>query len=139
MDITSSKPGTLIGIRQLRTGSSPQYEYSEPQITLMRRGSKDWSFTFNSCSVVINLTDGPTLPTQTYMLTPFKVIEENKGVTLEILKLHKTLLDTLYPGGIGPIAQEGTAELVLKGLDKNENSFELPITVPLAFQTSPEP
>lgn len=155
MDVKSSEEGRFPGIRQ-STGTENNvpfilYTYVEPVVTLQTLDGFP-AINFTSFTSSVTLSDGTVLPTKTYPINRGTVDPSTLGtgvpvaggppiiippldISLPIISGDRDLQNVVYPGNNAPRVRDGRASVVLYGTDLNGHSIELPLSVPLSFES----
>lgn len=149
MDVTSSEEGRFPGIRQSIGNENNVpfilYTYVEPVVTLQTQAGYP-AVNFTRFTSSITLSDGTILPTKTYPINKGTIdpntlaggstaIIPNLEVQLPIISADRDLQNVVYPGNNAPRVRDGRASVVLFGTDLNGHSIELPLSVPLSFES----
>jgi hypothetical protein len=143
LDVNSSEEGRFVGIRQ----SSQQeglntfivYTYAEPIVRIEARAGFP-VVNFKRFTSRVTLSDGTVIPTKEYPLsigmlssaTDATIISE---VRFPILSADRDIQNVVYPGNNAPRVLDGRAEIVLYGRDANGYDVQIPLSVPLAFES----
>lgn len=138
LDVSSSEEGRFVGIRQEAQQVNNQtvliYTYVEPVVKLeVLAGYPNVSFTgFTS---KITLADGTQLPSKQYPLSKGTSQPGEFSVQFPIMSSDRDLQNVVFAGNNAPRVRDGSASIVLSGTDLNGNSVQVPLTVPLSFES----
>jgi len=153
MDVTSSIEGRFIGIRQSAETQGTQsfiiYTYSEPVVKIQVLDGFP-AVNFNRFTANITLADGTVMPQKDYPLSkgtgqnlapvpgqPVVALPPQElDIQFPILSSDRDLQSVVFPGNNAPRVRDGRAEIVLFGKDLNGNDIQVPLSVPLAFEST---
>lgn len=139
LDVSSSEEGRFVGIRQSATKEAENtfiiYTYAEPVLRLESRTGFP-VVNFNRFTARISLADGTNLPAKEYPLTKGSVEGQEISIQFPIMSADRDVQNVVFPGNNAPRVRDGRAEIVLYGVDVNGNNIEIPVSVPLSFEST---
>lgn len=138
LDVQSSVSDRFVGIRQSTETVNNQpvivYSYVEPVVKLeLLPGYPDVNF--SRFSSKITLSDGTQLPTKEYPLSKGTSGSGTLSIQFPIMSADHDLQNVVFPGNNAPRVRDGVASLILYGKDTNGNNIQVPLTVPLSFES----
>jgi len=138
LDVSSSETGRFVGIRQEIKQVNNQnvlvYTYAEPVVKLELLAGYP-NVTFSSFSSKIPLADGTQLPTKTYPLSKGTSGAGEISIQFPIMSSDRDLQNVVFAGDNAPRVRDGSASVVLLGTDVNGNRIQVPLTVPISFES----
>jgi len=138
LEVKSSQGEEFVGIKQSRGEEDGVpfilYTYIEPVISLENRAGFP-EINFKRFSAKVTLSDGTVLPTKEFSLIKVLPAGGVADIQFPIMSVDSDIQNVVYPGNNAPRVRDGFVDLILFGTDLNGYEIQIPITVPLKFQS----